>query len=51
MAAINDILAFADDWMDRIEEQGYQNIKIPLDKLNVVQYNITEQRSRRAYEK
>lgn len=51
MKQINDILAFADDWMDRIEEQGYQNIKIPLDKLNVVQYNITEQRSRRAYEK
>ena len=23
MKQINDILTFADDWMDRIEEQGY----------------------------
>lgn len=34
MKQINDILTFADDWMDRIEEQGYS---APHDKQSVEQ--------------
>lgn len=28
MKQINDILTFADDWMDRIEEQGYSEVNV-----------------------
>ena len=28
MKQINDILTFADDWMDRIEEQGYSQVNV-----------------------